>query len=62
LETNVKKCPISFTNGALQELISIINDTDEKNPLRIGVENGGCSGFNYILNFEEKKKWLTYIV
>ena len=27
----------------------------EKNPLRIGVKNGGCSGFSYILDFEEKQ-------
>lgn len=54
MENTIKKCPILFTKGALIEIQSIINETDEKKPLRIGVENGGCAGFNYILNFEEK--------
>lgn len=51
-----KTCPVIFTIGAIKELESIIKDTNEQNPLRIGVENGGCSGFSYILNFEEKKE------
>jgi len=50
------KCPIVFTKGAIMELKSIIKDTNEQNPLRIGVKNGGCSGFSYILNFEEKQE------
>ena len=55
MENTTKICPINFTKGAIEEILSIIKDTNEQNPLRIGVENGGCSGFNYILNFEEKK-------
>lgn len=45
-------CPIKLTEGALKELKGIIVEENEKNPLRIGVENGGCAGFSYILNFE----------
>lgn len=48
-----KTCPISLTAGAVAELKSIISSENEKNPLRIGVKNGGCAGFSYILNFEE---------
>lgn len=54
MSTTVNKiCPITLTEGAIHELKRIINEEEEKNPLRIGVENGGCAGFNYILNFEE---------
>lgn len=48
-------CPIKLTEGALKELKGIISEENEQNPLRIGVENGGCAGFSYILNFEEKQ-------
>lgn len=47
-----KICPITLTAGAVAELRSIISSENEKNPLRIGVKNGGCAGFSYILNFE----------
>jgi len=53
------KCPIRFTEGAIKEIKSIIKDTEEKKPLRIGVKNGGCSGFSYILDFEEKQEMDT---
>lgn len=48
-----KTCPITLTQGAIEELSSIVSSQNEKNPLRIGVKNGGCAGFSYILNFEE---------
>ena len=48
-----KICPIVLTEGAVAELKSIINSESETKPLRIGVKNGGCAGFSYILNFED---------
>lgn len=48
-------CPIKLTVGALKELKGIISEENETNPLRIGVENGGCAGFSYILNFEAQQ-------
>ena len=48
-------CPIKLTVGAIKELKGIISEENEVKPLRIGVENGGCAGFSYILNFEEKQ-------
>lgn len=48
-----KTCPIKLTPGAIKELKGLIIEENETNPLRIGVKNGGCSGFSYILNFEE---------
>lgn len=54
----ITKNPISITEGALKQLQRI---RDEKNVpdnygLRIGVKGGGCSGFSYILGFDEKKE------
>lgn len=54
MENTIKICPINFTEGAITELKSIIKETNEQNPLRIGVTNGGCSGFSYVLDFQEK--------
>lgn len=50
--------PIQLTEGAIQELLKIreqshIGDT---HALRVGVKGGGCSGFSYILGFDEKKE------
>ncbi|WP_236975394.1 HesB/IscA family protein [Membranihabitans maritimus] len=50
--------PVTLTDGAVSELEKIRNQ--EKIPseygLRIGVKGGGCSGFSYILGFDEKKE------
>lgn len=50
---------ITLTEGAIQELTKIRNSHDPKIPddyaLRIGVKGGGCSGFEYILGFDEVK-------
>lgn len=48
-------CPIKLTEGAVKELKGIISEENETKPLRIGVKNGGCAGFSYILNFEEEQ-------
>lgn len=50
--------PITLTDGAVKELKSI--QESESIPdhygLRIGVKGGGCSGYSYILGFDEKKE------
>ena len=52
------KEPISLTEGAVIQLKRLI---EEKNVpdhygLRIGVKGGGCSGFSYLLGFDEKSE------
>ncbi len=50
--------PISLTEGAIKQLQSII--TEQNIPsncgLRVGVKGGGCSGFSYVLGFDESKE------
>lgn len=49
--------PISLTSGAIHELMRI--KAEQQVPadygLRVGVKGGGCSGFSYILGFDEPK-------
>lgn len=53
----IASTPVTLTEGALHELVRI---RDEQNipaeyGLRIGVKGGGCSGFSYIIGFDEPK-------
>ncbi len=50
--------PIKFTTDALKQLKRLRDEKDvpENYALRIGVKGGGCSGFSYILGFDEKKE------
>lgn len=50
--------PVKFTNGALNELKTLMyeKDFDPQQGLRIGVKGGGCSGLSYILGFDDKKE------
>lgn len=50
--------PIILTDGAVKELNSIREKEGipEQYALRIGVKGGGCSGFSYILGFDEVKE------
>lgn len=50
--------PVSFTNGAVKELLKLKDQQEigDDFGLRIGVEGGGCSGLNYILGFDQKKE------
>ena len=56
--TEIASTPVSLTQGALRELKRIRNEQGipENYGLRIGVKGGGCSGFSYILGFDEAKE------
>lgn len=49
---------ISFTASAKEQLskIKIDQNLDENYGVRVGVKGGGCSGFTYVLGFDEKKE------
>lgn len=57
-ETTIKQTPVTLTAGAIKQLLRIRES--EKLPmeygLRVGVKGGGCSGFTYVLGFDEKKE------
>ena len=57
METSVQ-APVRFTATALKELKAIREQQNipMEYGLRIGVKGGGCSGFSYILGFDEKKE------
>ncbi len=46
---------LSLTEGAVKELKRVKEEQNipDQNYLRVGVAGGGCSGFQYMLNFEE---------
>ncbi len=48
--------PISLSDGAVVQLKRLIEEKNvpEHYGLRIGVKGGGCSGFSYLLGFDEK--------
>lgn len=49
--------PITITSGAVKELNKIKENAEipDEYGLRVGVKGGGCSGFSYILGFDEVK-------
>ncbi len=49
--------PITLTEGAVKQLHNIINEQNipADYGLRVGIKGGGCSGFSYILGFDEQK-------
>ena len=50
--------PIQLTEGAVKELNKIRTEQNipEDHALRIGVKGGGCSGFSYIIGFDQVKE------
>ncbi len=50
--------PLNLTEGAVRQLRSIIQDQNipAQYGLRVGVKGGGCSGFSYLLGFDEPKE------
>lgn len=50
--------PIQLTSGAINHLRRIMleqNISGDNYGLRVGVKGGGCSGFSYVLGFDEQK-------
>jgi iron-sulfur cluster assembly protein len=58
METSTSLAPVSFTEGAIKELLKLKDQQElsEEFGLRVGVEGGGCAGMNYILGFDQKKE------
>ncbi len=56
METTTKS-PVSFTQGALEEIKRLMADSqfDSSQYLRVGVKGGGCSGLSYVLGFDHKE-------
>lgn len=58
VKENTTMTPVTLTEGAIKELYKI--KSEENVPadygLRIGVKGGGCSGFTYILGFDELRE------
>jgi iron-sulfur cluster assembly protein len=48
--------PIVLTEGAIVQLRKIMTEQDVPSDygLRVGVKGGGCSGFSYVLGFDQK--------
>ena len=58
-ETTVNtEAPIKLTDGAVTQLTRLFDEkhVPEGYGLRVGIKGGGCSGFSYILGFDEKKE------
>lgn len=55
--TTTDTAPVSLTEGAVKQLRKIMADENiaPTHGLRVGVKGGGCSGFSYILGFDEKQ-------
>jgi iron-sulfur cluster assembly protein len=49
--------PVSLTSATIRELNRIREEQQIPNDygLRVGVKGGGCSGFSYVLGFDETK-------
>lgn len=50
--------PITLTDGAVKQLRLLMKESNLPGEygLRIGVKGGGCSGFSYVLGFDEVKE------
>ena len=48
---------ISFTEKAVDKILSIMNEqkVTEDTRVRVGVKGGGCSGFTYTVDFDSRK-------
>lgn len=57
-ETSTAAAPVSFTPGAVKELLKLKDQQEiaDDYGLRVGVEGGGCSGLNYLLGFDKIKE------
>lgn len=50
--------PVTLTEGAVKQLNRIKQDQNVPDDygLRVGVKGGGCSGFSYVLGFDQPKE------
>ena len=48
--------PVTFTPNAIQELKRLLQEQATKPFLRVGVKGGGCSGMNYVLEYDDKQE------
>jgi len=50
--------PLTLTNSAVTQLKRIMGEqkVPDDHGVRVGVKGGGCSGFSYILGFDQKKE------
>ena len=53
---------ISFTEKAANKVLSIMDEQDVNNDVkvRVGVKGGGCSGFTYTVDFDSRKSNLIW--
>jgi len=47
---------ITLTQSAVKKVKALIEKENKGQFLRIGIQGGGCSGFSYVLKFEEQSK------
>ena len=54
--TEVQMTQVTFTDRAVTALkeIMVKEGRPEDQPLRVGVEGGGCAGLTYVLDFDQK--------
>ncbi len=57
VKEKTKNLPITLTEGAVKQLkrIMVEQNVPADHGLRVGVKGGGCSGFSYILGFDQQK-------
>jgi len=57
-EVKTKVCPVHITEAAIAEMKKLRKELDvpEGYHLRIGVRPGGCSGFSYMLVFDQEQE------
>lgn len=60
----LEEFPLTFTENALKMIKSALEETDGEDGdyLRVGVKGGGCSGFQYSLNFTDEVDEEDYLV
>ena len=58
VKENIQTEPITLTDTAVKQLKLIMEEQNipDDYGLRVGVKGGGCSGFSYILGFDDQKE------
>lgn len=57
-ELDTKIQPLTISSSAIKQLARIKSEQNlsDAHALRVGVKGGGCSGFSYVLGFDDKKE------